>query len=201
MKIIGYGEDSLTLWALKNRLKEILEKLGDNTTPAKCLVIYRPSFGRRGGNGSSQFGEFDAILGTFKSTYLIESKRARLKESKRNDIRLNEVQVRRHKIFTYYLKKWRELNPDNWTNFSNRIRKDFKKEFGGKPIPRGDTLLARNFIYILEELKPYNSETSNVLLFLHGPNLSTLPSSVNPSSFRLIKIECDYLNKGGYIKL
>ena len=31
MKVYAYGEDALTLWAIKNRLPEILGKLGDKT--------------------------------------------------------------------------------------------------------------------------------------------------------------------------
>ena len=71
MKILGYGEDSLTFWALKYRLKDILKKLNDKTPSSKCTIFYRPSFGR--GNYIC-FGEFDAILATEKFIYLIESK-------------------------------------------------------------------------------------------------------------------------------
>jgi hypothetical protein len=57
----GYGEDALTLWALTNKLPTILEKLRDNSAPSECEVLFRPSFGRRGGEINAQFGEFDFI--------------------------------------------------------------------------------------------------------------------------------------------
>ena len=36
MKVYAYGEDALTLWAIKNRLSEILGKLGDETKVDEC---------------------------------------------------------------------------------------------------------------------------------------------------------------------
>ena len=62
MNILGYGEDALTLWALQNILPFILEMLHDSSVPSQCDVFFRPSFGRRGGKRSSQFGEFDFII-------------------------------------------------------------------------------------------------------------------------------------------
>ena len=52
MKVLGYGEDALTLWALQNRLIQILDFLDDPSGPPECKVFFRPSFGRRGGSGS-----------------------------------------------------------------------------------------------------------------------------------------------------
>ena len=40
--ILGYGEDSLTLWVLQSHLDQFLEQLGDATDPSEALVIYRP---------------------------------------------------------------------------------------------------------------------------------------------------------------
>ena len=74
MKILGYGEDFLTFWAITKRLNEILSQLKDKTDPEKCTVIYRPSFGRRGGLRRSEFGEFDTIIVTPEKAYLVESK-------------------------------------------------------------------------------------------------------------------------------
>ena len=77
MKLIGYGEDFLTLWALTKETDKILSKLDDDTPSESCTVIYRPSFGRAGGsmeNQRAEFGEFDAILITNHTAFLIESK-------------------------------------------------------------------------------------------------------------------------------
>ena len=62
LKILGYGEDAFTLWALKHRISDILKSFHDRTAPSDCLIFYRPSFGRRSKEGSAVFGEFEAIL-------------------------------------------------------------------------------------------------------------------------------------------
>ena len=69
-KIIGYGEDALTYWALTKKLKYVLNELSDNSMPKNCVLYYRPSFGRGGGGC---FGEFDSILQTDNWLYLIEA--------------------------------------------------------------------------------------------------------------------------------
>ena len=71
---MGYGEDALTLWALKKQLTKILGTFKDSTDMVDCLVFYRPSFGRSGGPNSAEFGEFDAIVASKERIYLIESK-------------------------------------------------------------------------------------------------------------------------------
>lgn len=78
-KIFGYGEDALTLWALKQHTSNILEEFQDKTPISNCLIFYRPSFGRGFG---SVFGEFDAILVSRENIYLIESKWDNLAEFK-----------------------------------------------------------------------------------------------------------------------
>ena len=67
MKILGYGEDFLTFWAVSRKLAEILSQLNDDANPEDCEVFYRPSFGRRAGKNRSEFGEFDAIIITPKT--------------------------------------------------------------------------------------------------------------------------------------
>jgi hypothetical protein len=71
-RIIGYGEDALTLWELQHKTKEILSEFRDKTAPQDCLVFYRPSFGRSGGVESAEFGEFDAIIAPKEKFYLVE---------------------------------------------------------------------------------------------------------------------------------
>jgi hypothetical protein len=102
--IIGYGEDALTLWALKNRLEKILRKLDDDSKRSDCTVFYRPSFGR-GGINTANFGEFDAIISTRTCVYLTESKwEGSVRSSAR--IRLSAAQLNRHAIFKEYFDKW-----------------------------------------------------------------------------------------------
>jgi hypothetical protein len=67
--IYGYGEDSLTLWALKNKFQEICNQLNEPGID-KHIIFYRPSFGR----GKTGLGEPDFIIGTPKRLYIGESK-------------------------------------------------------------------------------------------------------------------------------
>jgi hypothetical protein len=69
MRFLGYGEDGL------RHLKDLSDIV---------VVLFRPSFGRRGSGevplsgtaDSLQFGEFDALLGTKRGVYLVEAKRS-----------------------------------------------------------------------------------------------------------------------------
>jgi len=99
-KIVGYGEDSLTLWALKQRLNDVLREFQDKHASSNCLVFYRPSFGRRSRKESSVFGEFDALVVSSKNVYLIESKWDNLGQSKENRLVLRREQTLRHRIFS-----------------------------------------------------------------------------------------------------
>ena len=71
MEILGCGEDALTLWSLKHRHDFFQASLRDSSDNSKCQAFFWPSFGRSGGNKSSQFGEFDFNLLAEKSIYLI----------------------------------------------------------------------------------------------------------------------------------
>ena len=51
MKVYAYGEDALTLWAIKSKLPEILKQLNGGKDEAEevvkdCKIFFRPSFGR-----------------------------------------------------------------------------------------------------------------------------------------------------------
>lgn len=150
--MFGYGEDSLTLWALTDRLERTLKDLGDGSESKDCLVFYRPSFGRRGGKNRSEFGEFDAILATAKCIYPIESKWDSASDRMKDCITLKHNQLLRHKIFMWYYWKWSEGGGEEWEWFRNRHSEEFKKTFSGKRIPKEETLLARNLKFVLEKL-------------------------------------------------
>lgn len=162
MRILGYGEDFLTFWAITTKLRDILSQLGDNSDPRECSVFYRPSFGRRGGKGRSEFGEFDALIVATESVYLVEAKwdgsEARWPH---NTLELSDTQVRRHEIFRWYNENW---NGVDWNDFALMYAEKFKRKFG-KPIPRKGTLLARNLTTILSKTR--GKKVVDVLLFLH----------------------------------
>lgn len=120
-----YGEDGLTLAAVTQYLPELLEELRDGTDPDKCLVFYRPSFGRSGGITGASFGEYDAILATKKAVYLIESKwiRSRIGD---NTIHLAFNQVLRHSIFEWLRDKW--TPGQTWEDFRNHFATEYMRQ-------------------------------------------------------------------------
>jgi len=77
MPILGYGEDALTLHAVMRDLPSIFHHLGDDSDPEKALVFCRPSFGRGSsapvGTPRSEFGECDAIIGTPRAVYVVDT--------------------------------------------------------------------------------------------------------------------------------
>ena len=126
MPILGYGEDALTFHALANGLTDMFKQLGDRSEPAEAIRFFRPSFGRRGplsdSTPRSEFGEFDAILGTTEGVYLIEAKWSGSGELVGTTIELRSEQKRRHQVFRTYLEEWRRQPPDNWQEFAGRVR-------------------------------------------------------------------------------
>ena len=73
VRIMGYGEDALTFWALTHRLSDVLRDFDIGWNEDDFRVIYRPSFGR-GGRTKANFGEFDAIIATSQHFLPVESK-------------------------------------------------------------------------------------------------------------------------------
>src|SRR5690242_6627988 len=120
MKIVGYGEDALSLWALKHRLSALLSHLGDDSDLQGILVFLRPSFGRRGSSSfaesavadSPQFGEFDAIVRSPRGIYLIETKWNRSSGLEGGTAVLQQKQVFRHKVFRAYVNAWPAHHPE-----------------------------------------------------------------------------------------
>ena len=170
-KVIGYGEDALTYWALTRKLDFILKELGDGSKHDDCLIFYRPSFGRgrtvRKSPGlNAEFGEFDAILTTTKAVYLIESKWDNLSE-REAVVELSDVQVLRHKIFAWYYGNWK--TGSNWKKFVESHERSFNDEFGGwrKKIAPPDSLLGKNLKYVLDRIHDASKEVKNVLFYFY----------------------------------
>ena len=169
-EILGYGEDALTLWALKNRLKVILERFGDKANPSECLIFYRPSFGRRSRKGSAVFGEFDAIVASRSNIFLVESKWDNLGSFKEEKLALKDEQLLRHRIFAWYLTNWNERFRGKWELFVEEKKEQFR--FQGKTMPKAKSLLSSNLEYVLSRLHQHcksgdKSPLENVLLYFH----------------------------------
>ncbi|MBU2565241.1 MAG: hypothetical protein L6265_09655 [Thermoplasmatales archaeon] len=191
MEILAYGEDALTLWALKNRLEKILKKLGDSIPVSQCKIFYRPSFGRKGGENSSQFGEFDFIVLSKNRLYLGESKWDGSSELKKGHLELRDEQKLRHTLFKCYVECWFRDEYSNWDDFIEKAKVYFEKNNIQKPIAPINSSLALNLQTILKIIrKHYRTlpEIRNVLLYLHKASASDLPKKVN-ENFDLVLID------------
>ena len=205
-KILGYGEDAFTLWTLKHRTADILEAFQDQTTLSNCLIFFRPSFGRRGGEDSAEFGEFDAILASSENVYLIESKWDNLSDFNDEKVTIESVQKMRHRIFRWYLMRWDQKYSNDWEGFVRDHTSDFQKRFRGKKIAPGDSLLATNLQFILTMLQNHCGKLSsernikNVLLFFYNRTKSTPPIKIS-GNFNLVSIDYSQEIIGNFITL
>ena len=205
-RILGYGEDAFTLWALKYRTSDILQSFHDRTPPSDCLIFYRPSFGRRSKEGSAVFGEFDAILVSSENIYLIESKWDNFSRFKNDEITLRLEQEVRHRIFSWYIMHWDKRYSNNWKSFVKEQNRNFQKEFKKRKIAPTGRLLATNLEFILNKLlehcKSFSSEDNikNVLLFFYNKEKSTPPFRIS-RAFKLVSIDYSQEITGNFIVL
>jgi hypothetical protein len=193
MRLYGYGEDALTLWALTEKLGTILGKLGDDTDPASCVVFYRPSFGRRGGENSSQFGEFDFTILSQERLYLGESKwdGSPLKVED-GVLKLEGNQTRRHEIFKAYVRHWAFGEYRDWEVFRQEA-----EPLIGRPIPGKNSRLASNLRTILAAIGEYYASepsTLDVLLYFHHGDEAGQILEEAPGDFKLVRL--DYSEAG-----
>jgi hypothetical protein len=169
-QLLGYGEDALTYRALTERFPEVLDQLGDESTPEAALVFFRPSFGRRSGvagrTRGSAFGEFDAIIATDAAVYLVEAKWSRSGETfRQKEVLLRAEQSRRHHVLRWYLQQWREQQPATWDDFRSAVLSDFEAQFDALTIPTSDRHLAANLEYVLRRVANRGVRIVDVLLY------------------------------------
>ena len=188
--IIGYGEDALTFWTLKNRLEEILGKLGDKSKQSDCTVFYRPSFGR-GGSNTANFGEFDAIVSTKTCVYLIECKWEGSAQSSKG-IRLSEAQLNRHAIFKEYFDKWdSSVGIPSLTASAS----GFLTSVNDKKVVSEKDELAKHLKFVLSRIAAGSDggarkDLRNVLLLLHRQDEEPCPLLMPESFGSVVPIKC-----------
>lgn len=202
MEILAYGEDALTLWAIQNKLPAILHGLGDSSASSQCQVFFRPSFGRSGGNRSSEFGEFDFIVLSSQRLYLGESKWDRSSEPTTSGLlALRPEQQRRHDIFKFYVEEWAFGSYLSWRDFRLKAKSKLKDN---KPIAPKGSLLAANLQTVLGIIRKHFStlpDIRNVLLYLHrGADLSQLPRRAG-KDFEVVSIDYSESALDNFIKM
>lgn len=204
MNLLGYGEDALTLWALSSRRSDVLSSLNDPSAPDSCTLIYRPSFGRRGGPRSSQFGEFDFIFGTHSALYLGEAKWDKSPELKERPIPLRHEQMERHRVFTAYYRTWIARPQWSETDFLEESRARFIAEGLEKPTPPTGSTLARNLMSILAvcaRATDCADSICNVLLVTDSSGRLRLSQEDAPKDFALVCINAAGALQNGLIPL
>lgn len=191
VEILGYGEDALTLWALKRHVSTVLNSFKDSSSPSDCLVFYRPSFGRHAKENSSVFGEFDGIIASPQNIYLVESKWDNLVESKKDELVIRREQLMRHQIFTWYLTHWKKKYASKWADFKEEQQNTFN--FDRKSIAPANSLLAKNLEFVLNKLLDHcaafcnENNVKNVLFFFYRGK-SRAPLKIN-EAFTSIAID------------
>jgi len=187
----------LTFWALTNMNRSILDK-ADDSDLSDCIIIYRPSFGR-GSKSGATFGEFDSVLVSKRFVYLIESKWEHSSEFKKRKetIEITEVQQRRHRIFSWYLARWKSNH--TMSTFQNEYGSAFidcfKNEPSEKTMPPVESTLARNMEKMLMIIRNHCDrldEPKNILLFFKNRNskLARTPSvDSREPEFRIVIID------------
>ncbi|MDB5344556.1 MAG: hypothetical protein JWP89_2933 [Schlesneria sp.] len=206
MKTFGYGEDALNLWALTNQMEVFLDCLEDPSSQADAVLFFRPSFGRQGSNpvqpggtaDSSQFGEFDAIVGTPVGVYLIEAKWSRSTEIEGDAICLRSEQIRRHQLFRTYLTAWHVHKPTNWLEFHTVQGGFLQLEEIRYPIAPPGSQLSRNLETVLGGLGECSASVIDVVLYLRVTEGRSV-KVVRNVGFKLVTIDCPSV--AGFIEL
>jgi len=192
MEFWGYGEDVLTLWALRKHLGEILLSVEDESAPDLAKVIYRPSFGRNSSNNPeaprASFGEFDAIVRTQARIYLIETKWPGSREYKKRARRIDlaQPQVRRHEAMHFYLQRWAEAQEPEREAFPQTAPANL-----GLVIPGEESVLRRSLRWVCSCLDPQEDTPIIDVLLWVGIHEATAPLTVSEPQFRLVVINAD----------
>jgi hypothetical protein len=203
LKILSYGEDSLTLWMIENNLQELLTKIGDNSNINDCTAIYRPSFGRIGGANSSQFGEFDVVIISEKFVYLCESKWDKSSENiEKGKLLLRKEQIIRHKILGFYIEYYGYGGYQNWAEFQKASQNAEVIVEYRKTIPNEDRRLARNIQSLINEVKQIHKNKPiiiNLLIYFYDSVNNEVISA--DDNFKLITFDYSKALQGQFVLL
>ncbi len=205
MEILAYGEDALTLWAIKEKLALILQTLNDSSNPARCRAFFRPSFGRSGGANSAQFGEFDFILLAEQCIYLGESKWDKSSENIRAGVlALRGEQLLRHEIFKFYIEEWAFGNYSAWREFTGQAKSKLPQRGIVKPIAPEHSLLASNLRTTLDVIRRHYAAlpaVRNLLLYFYDGRSDGQPPRSAGKDFVVVAVDYSEVLFGNFIKI
>ena len=205
MRILAYGEDAFTLWALQSKLPFILQALNDTSSPSQCDIFFRPSFGRSGGERSSQFGEFDFILLAEERLYLGESKWDKSSEKIVDGVlTIREEQQLRHEIFKFYVEEWVYVGYSDWLEFVKIASPKLQERGILKPIAPENSLLASNLRTVLAVIKqhyPLRPNIKNLLLYFFDSSFTNQLPTKAGSDFSVVSVDYSDALIGNFVKI
>lgn len=199
MEIFSFGEDALTLWALKHRLPYILGRLGDESFPERCQVFFRPGFGPSHRKTSSpQFGDIDFILLSQTTIYLGASQWHRAEPALENGLlTLPDEQLVHHEVFRCYLKAMKFGIPFDWQALSQRAAPMLQMLSLQRAMPPAGSLLDEKLQTVLQTIHNYYTlkpQVKDLMLYYHnGSQGNSMPKGANH------KFEYVPLNYGGFL--
>jgi hypothetical protein len=207
-RIVGYGEDSLTLWALRHDLSHILGAVGDKSIPGECELFYRPGFGRKGGVDSAEFGEFDFLILSPARFYLGESKWDRSGEVGTGELIIDHIQEVRHSVLRSYIEMWIEFQSQTpgtlqpWERFVEWAPPSIDALGVKKRIAPPGSLTAGSLAFVLDRIwERYEGrlpEVVDLVLYFHDLKNQKPPKNTTP--FSLVPIGYDG-SRTGYVDL
>ena len=187
----GFGTDSLTLHAITNRLPELLRSLGDASSPETAVVFFQPSFGHKGMSkkvtdlGRVDFGHFDAIVGTQKAVYLIDSLTERSPEVRNTLVEYDRIRQYPHVIFRGYRDAWQEQKPESWMSFEAHQAEPFRVKFPRNKVAPFGSEIASALEFVLTSLQDCGNELVDVVLYHRREDTMQQPHEMIPNRFRL----------------
>ena len=187
----GFGTDSLTLAAISKRLPELLRSLGDASDPETAVVIFQPSFGHKGMSkkvtdlGRVDFGHFDAIVGTQKAVYLIDSLTERSPEVRNTLVEYDRIRQYPHVIFRGYRDAWQEQKPESWMSFEAHQAESFRVKFPRNKVAPFGSEIASALEFVLTSLQDCGNELVDVVLYHRREDTMQQPHEMIPNRFRL----------------
>jgi hypothetical protein len=179
-EILGYGEDSLTLFFLRNRWKEFTEELRAQVKHApdlnkKSKIFYRLSLGR----GAKGIGELDAVIVVPGAALLLESKWDNNLERNISKIRMDAEQWQRDMVMRELILKESGKGWNSW-----------KRKFEKKYRPRSEETTLKNnleaFLRVCKDEKV--KKVFHILLFFQinkRPGINKIEPIRNKPDFDL----------------
>jgi len=166
-------------------------------------VLFRPSFGRSGGEERAEFGEFDFIVLTERAILLGESKWDGSSEVISDSaLNLRPEQRNRHEIMRFYINRFAFRPYQTWNEFVAAEASTFSEVGLRKALAPKGSLLAENLEQVLRRIREHFRSPPaiiDVLLYLHGADARS--PSKGPDGFKLVSLDYSVDMKGNMISI